>query len=96
MGDFSLYWDHHKVYMGSGEQFGFANVFIATTVSKTATPVVIHLRFGKRMILDECLTYLWNNVVQTQPYRPDVSLTGKIRITRGTFFGGFFSAKGCG
>ena len=29
---------HHKVYTDLVEQFGSSNVFIATTVSKTATP----------------------------------------------------------
>ena len=29
---------HHKVYMDLVEQFGSANVFIATTIAKNATP----------------------------------------------------------
>lgn len=69
---------HHKVYMDLVEQFGSANVFIATTVAKTATPEKDPFTFDeKRMIANEMFNIPLNNIVQTQPYRPDVSLTGK-------------------
>ena len=69
---------HHKVYMDLVEQFGSTNVFIATTVSKTATPERDPFTFDeKKMIMSNMFGIPNNKVVQTQPYRPDVSLTGK-------------------
>ena len=69
---------HHKVYMDLVEQFGSSNVFIATTVSKTATPERDPFSFDeKRMIMNDMFNIPLNNIVQTQPYRPDVKLTGK-------------------
>jgi len=69
---------HHKVYMDLVEQFGSANVFIATTVSKTATPERDPFSFEeKRMIMNDMFNIPLDKVVQTQPYRPDVSLTRK-------------------
>ncbi len=69
---------HHKVYMDLVEQFGSTNVFIATTVSKTATPERDPFSFDeKQMIMNTMFGIPTKQVVQTQPYRPDVSLTGK-------------------
>tara|TARA_B100000575_G_scaffold80443_2_gene63119 strand:- start:12305 stop:12889 length:585 start_codon:yes stop_codon:yes gene_type:complete len=69
---------HHKVYMDLVEQFGSANVFIATTVSKTATPERDPFTFDeKKMIMSSMFGIPNNKVVQTQPYRPDVTITGK-------------------
>ena len=68
---------HHKVYMGLVEQFGSSNVFIATTVSKTATPERDPFSFEeKKKIMNQMFNIPTSNVIQTQPYRPDVSLTG--------------------
>jgi len=69
---------HHKVYMDLVEQFGSTNVFIATTVSKTATADRDPFSFDeKKMIMNNMFGIPEKQVVQTQPYRPDVSLTGK-------------------
>ena len=69
---------HHKVYMDLVEQFGSSNVFIATTVSKTATPERDPFSFDeKKQIMNEMFNIPMDKVVQTQPYRPDVTLTGK-------------------
>ena len=69
---------HHKVYMDLIEQFGSDNVFIATTVSKTATVERDPFTFDeKKMIMNTMFGIPENRVVQTQPYRPDVKLTGK-------------------
>ena len=69
---------HHKVYMDLVEQFGSDNVFIATTVSKTATAERDPFSFDeKKMIMNTMFGIPENHVVQTQPYRPDVKLTGK-------------------
>ena len=69
---------HHKVYMDLVEQFGSTNVFIATTVSKTATAERDPFSFDeKKMIMNTMFGIPEKQVVQTQPYRPDVSLTGK-------------------
>ena len=69
---------HNKVYMNLVEQFGSSNVFIATTVSKTATPERDPFSFDeKKMIMNTMFGIPEKQVVQTQPYRPDVSLTGK-------------------
>ena len=69
---------HHKVYMDLVEQFGSDNVFIATTVSKTATAERDPFSFDeKKMIMNTMFGIPGNSVVQTQPYRPDVKLTGK-------------------
>lgn len=69
---------HHKVYMDLVEQFGSSNVFIATTVAKTATVERDPFSFEeKKMIMNTMFSIPAGNVVQTQPYRPDVKLTGK-------------------
>ena len=69
---------HNKVYMSLVEQFGSSNVFIATTVSKTATSDRDPFSFEeKKKIMNEMFNIPTSNVIQTQPYRPDVSLTGK-------------------
>ena len=69
---------HHKVYMDLVEQFGSSNVFIATTLSKTATPERDPFTFDeKKMIMGSMFGIPADKVVQTQPYRPDVTLTGK-------------------
>ncbi len=69
---------HHKVYMDLVEQFGSSNVFIATTVSKTATPERDPFSFDeKKQIMNSMFNIPMDKVVQTQPYRPDVTMTGK-------------------
>ena len=69
---------HHKVYMNLVEQFGSSNVFIATTVSKTATPDRDPFTFDeKAMIANKMFGIPQQNILNTQPYRPDVKLTGK-------------------
>tara|TARA_B100001093_G_scaffold157501_1_gene150057 strand:+ start:1037 stop:1621 length:585 start_codon:yes stop_codon:yes gene_type:complete len=69
---------HHKVYMDLVEQFGSSNVFIATTVSKTATPERDPFSFDeKKQIMNSMFNIPIDKVVQTQPYRPDVTMTGK-------------------
>ena len=69
---------HHKVYMDLVEQFGSDNVFIATTVSKTATAERDPFSLDeKKMIMNTMFGIPESKVVQTQPYRPDVKLTGK-------------------
>ena len=69
---------HHKVYMDLVEQFGSTNVFIATTVSKTATAERDPFSFDeKKMIMNSMFNIPMDKVVQTQPYRPDVTMTGK-------------------
>ena len=83
---------HHKVYMDLVEQFGSSNVFIATTVSKTATPERDPFTFDeKKMIMGSMFGIPANKVVQTQPYRPDVALTGKDPNTTAVVL--VFSAK---
>ena len=86
---------HHKVYMDLVEQFGSANVFIATTVSKTATPERDPFSFDeKKQIMNGMFNIPMDKVVQTQPYRPDVSLTGKDPNTTAVVL--VFSAKDAG
>jgi len=86
---------HHKVYMDLVEQFGSANVFIATTVSKTATIDRDPFSFDeKKMIMGSMFGIPADKVVQTQPYRPDVTLTGKDPNTTAVVL--VFSAKDAG
>jgi|TARA_B110000858_G_scaffold163087_1_gene188485 hypothetical protein len=69
---------HHKVYMDLVEQFGSANVFIATMMAKNAEPSDNPLSFSeKQMIMTGMFDIPQNSIVNTQPYRPDVSLVGK-------------------
>ena len=86
---------HHKVYMDLVEQFGSSNVFIATTVSKTATPERDPFSFDeKKQIMNGMFGIPEKQVVQTQPYRPDVSLTGKNPANTAVVL--VFSAKDAG
>ncbi len=86
---------HHKVYMDLVEQFGSSNVFIATTVSKTATADRDPFSFDeKKMIMNNMFGIPEKQVVQTQPYRPDVSLTGKNPANTAVVL--VFSAKDAG
>ena len=86
---------HHKVYMDLVEQFGSDNVFIATTVSKTATADRDPFSFDeKKKIMNEMFGIPEKQVVQTQPYRPDVSLTGKNPANTAVVL--VFSAKDAG
>ena len=69
---------HHKVYMDLVEQFGSSNVFIATTIAKTATPEKDPFSFEEKTnIMTEMFGIPQKQIVKTSPYRPDVSLTGK-------------------
>ena len=86
---------HHKVYMDLVEQFGSSNVFIATTVSKTATADRDPFSFDeKKKIMNKMFGIPEKQVVQTQPYRPDVSLTGKNPANTAVVL--VFSAKDAG
>ena len=69
---------HHKVYMSLVEQFGSSNVFIATTIAKTATPEKDPFTYEEKTgMMTEMFGIPQKQIVQTSPYRPDVSLTGK-------------------
>lgn len=69
---------HYQVYMDLVRKFGSDNVFIATTVSKTATPDKDPLSFDeKKMVMNKMFGVPADKVLNTQPYKPDVSLTGK-------------------
>jgi hypothetical protein len=69
---------HFQVYMDLVRKFGSDNVFIATTVSKTATPDKDPFTFDeKKMIANKMFNVPADKVLNTQPYKPDVSLTGK-------------------
>jgi hypothetical protein len=69
---------HHKVYMDLVEQFGSSNVFIATTIAKTATPEKDPFSYDEKTnIMTEMFGIPQKQIVKTSPYRPDVSLTGK-------------------
>jgi len=86
---------HHKVYMDLVEQFGSSNVFIATTVSKTATPERDPFSFDeKKQIMNGMFGIPEKQIVQTQPYRPDVSMTGKDPANTAVVL--VFSAKDAG
>ena len=69
---------HHKVYMNLVEQFGSSNVFIATTIGQKADPDKNPFTFDeKAMIANKMFNIPQKNILNTQPYRPDVKLTGK-------------------
>lgn len=69
---------HFQVYMDLVRKFGSDNVFIATTVSKTATPDKDPFSFDeKKYLMNKMFNIPENRIVNTQPYKPDVSLTGK-------------------
>lgn len=69
---------HHQVYMDLVNAFGSNNVFIATTYAKTATPDKDPFTFDeKKTIMTKMFGVPANHVINTQPYKPDVSLTGK-------------------
>ena len=69
---------HHKVYMDLVEQFGSANVFIATTIAKTATPEKDPFSYEEKTnIMTDMFGIPQKQIIRTSPYRPDVSLTGK-------------------
>jgi len=69
---------HHKVYMDLVEQFGSSNVFIATTIAKTATPEKDPFSYEEKTgLMTEMFGIPAKQILKTSPYRPDVSLTGK-------------------
>ena len=69
---------HHKVYMDLVEQLGSSNVFIATTIAKNATPEKDPFSYEEKTgIMQNMFGIPAKQIVQTSPYRPDVSLTGK-------------------
>ena len=69
---------HHKVYMDLVEQFGSSNVFIATTIAKNATPEKDPFSYEEKTgIMQNMFGIPAKQIVQTSPYRPDVSLAGK-------------------
>ena len=69
---------HHKGYMDLVEQFGSSNVFIATTIAKNATPEKDPFSYEEKTgIMQNMFGIPAKQIVQTSPYRPDVSLTGK-------------------
>jgi len=86
---------HHKVYMDLVEQFGSSNVFIATTIAKNATPEKDPFSYEEKTgIMQNMFGIPEKQVVQTQPYRPDVSLTGKNPANTAVVL--VFSAKDAG
>lgn len=69
---------HHQVYMDLVSKFGSDNVFIATTVSKNATPEKDPFNFDeKKQIMTGMFGIPADKIINTQPYKPDVSMTGK-------------------
>ncbi len=65
---------HHKVYMDLVEQFGSSNVFIATTIAKNATPEKDPFSYEEKTgIMQNMFGIPAKQIVQTSPYRPDVS-----------------------
>jgi len=69
---------HHQVYMDLVDKFGSENVFIATTVSKTASPEKDPFSFDeKKKIMTDMFGIPTDKVLQTQPYKPDIRMTGK-------------------
>ena len=69
---------HHQVYMDLVNKFGSDNVFIATTVSKTASPDKDPFSFDeKKYLMNKMFGIPADRILNTQPYKPDVSLTGK-------------------
>jgi hypothetical protein len=69
---------HHKVYMNLVRKFGSDNVFIATMVGKNATPEKDPFTFDeKKMLMQKMFGIPGSNIVNTMPYRPDVSAAGR-------------------
>tara|TARA_R110000772_G_scaffold1385_4_gene4798 strand:- start:582 stop:1163 length:582 start_codon:yes stop_codon:yes gene_type:complete len=69
---------HHQVYMELVDKFGSDNVFIVTTVSKTASPEKDPFDFAeKKKIMTDMFGIPADKILNTQPYKPDVRMTGK-------------------
>lgn len=69
---------HHQVYMDLVNKFGSDNVFIGTMVAKNAKPDKDPFSFDeKKMIMTRMFGIPANKVINTNPYKPDVSLMGK-------------------
>jgi hypothetical protein len=69
---------HHQVYMDLVNKFGSDNVFIATTVSKNATPEKDPFSFDeKKYLMTRMFGIPENKILNTQPYKPDIAATGK-------------------
>ena len=69
---------HHQVYMDLVDKFGSDNVFIVTTVSKTAISEKDPFDFAeKKKIMTDMFGIPADKILNTQPYKPDVRMTGK-------------------
>jgi len=69
---------HNKVYMNLVRKFGSDNVFIATMVGKNATPEKDPFTFDeKKMLMQKMFGIPGSNIINTMPYRPDVSAAGR-------------------
>ena len=76
---------HKQVYQHLVDKFGATIVFIDTTFSQKAQKAHAMIDFSsdpftfdeKKMIMGSMFGIPADKVVQTQPYRPDVTLTGK-------------------
>lgn len=69
---------HHQVYMDLVNKFGSDNVFIATTVGKSATAEKDPFSFDeKKQLMTNMFGIPADKIINTLPYQPNVSLTGK-------------------
>jgi hypothetical protein len=69
---------HHQVYMDLVDKFGSDNVFIATMVGQNATPEKDPFTFDeKKQLMTSMFNIPANKIINTKPYQPDVSATGK-------------------
>lgn len=86
---------HYQVYRDLVNRFGANNVFIATTYAKSATADKDPFSFvEKQQIMNRMFGIPQNRIINTQPYRPDVSLTGKDPSTTATIL--VYSEKDAG
>jgi|TARA_B110000914_G_scaffold221621_1_gene233728 hypothetical protein len=69
---------HYQVYMDLVRKFGSSNVFIATTIAKNATPEKDPFtQQEKTMLMQKMFNISSDKILNTQPYKPDVGMTGK-------------------
>jgi len=83
---------HFQVYQDLVEEFGYENVFISTMLAKDADIEDNPFTFEeKQMIMTEMFGIPKNHIINTHPYTPDITLTG--RNPADTAFILVFSAK---